>query len=70
MLSSILKSRLMKWGISFRIAATHNHTLLGLPPPSLVERIQRWDGTEMIDVLYHFLYAPQSKKEWQGLKSR
>ena len=55
----------MKWGISFSVAATHKSDLWGLPPPSQVETVHRWDGTEMIYVLYHFQYSPQSKKEWQ-----
>lgn len=55
----------MRWGISLRFPAIHEADLWGLPPPSHTERVQRWDGTEMIHVLYHFLYAPQSRKEWQ-----
>ena len=55
----------MKWGISFNVPAIHEANLWGLPPPSHLERVQRWDDTEMIEILYHFLYAPQSKKEWQ-----
>lgn len=55
----------MKWGIAFNVPAIHEADLWGLPPPSHTERIQRWNGIEMIHVLYHFLHAPQSKKEWQ-----
>ncbi len=55
----------MKWGIAFSVAATYESDLWGLPPPSKMETGQRWDGTQMINVLYHFQYSPQSRKEWQ-----
>jgi hypothetical protein len=55
----------MRWGISFNIPAIHQSELWGLPPPSERETIQKWDGTQLINVLYHFQYAPQSWKEWQ-----
>ena len=55
----------MKWGIAFSVAATFESDLWGLPPPSHMKKVQRWDGTEVIHVLYHFLHTPQSKKEWQ-----
>ncbi len=55
----------MRWGISFNIAATYESDLWGLPPPSSTEVVQKWDGTQMINVLYHFQYSPQSWKEWQ-----
>ncbi len=55
----------MRWGISFNIPAIHKSELWGLPPPSEMETIQKWDGTQLINVLYHFQYAPQSWKEWQ-----
>ncbi len=57
----------MKWGIAFNVAATYESDLWGLPPPSQVETVQKWDGTKMIAVLYHFLYSPQSWKEWQRM---
>lgn len=55
----------MQWGISFNVPVTFKSDLWGLPPPSQLETIQRWDGTQMINVLYHFQYTPQHKKEWQ-----
>ena len=55
----------MRWGISFNVAATHESDLWGLPPPSQMETVQRWDGTQLINVLYHFQYTPQHRKEWQ-----
>ncbi len=55
----------MRWGISFNVPAIHKSELWGLPPPSDMETIQKWDGTQLINVLYHFQYAPQSWKEWQ-----
>ena len=55
----------MKWGIAFSVAATYASDLWGLPPPSQMEMVQRWDNTQMINVLYHFEYSPQSRKEWQ-----
>lgn len=55
----------MKWGISLSIAAIHESELWGLPPPSKMEKWQKWNGTQMINVLYHFSYSPQSRKEWQ-----
>ena len=55
----------MIWGISFNISATHKSNLWGLPPPSRMEMVKKWDGTKMINVLYHFQYSPQSRKEWQ-----
>jgi len=63
----------MKWGIAFRVAATYESDLWGLPPPSQIETGQKWDGSKMINVLYHFQYSPQSKKEWQrvaGIKAQ
>ena len=57
----------MQWGISCKIPATFESDLWGLPPPSSIEVVQRWDGTKMINVLYHFQYTPQSRKEWQRL---
>ncbi len=59
----------MRWGISFNVAATYESDLWGLPPPSRKETVQRWDGTKMIFVLYHFLHSPQSRKEWQRVAS-
>ena len=55
----------MRWGISFNIPAIHESELWGLPPPSAVEVIQKWNDTQLINVLYHFQYCPQSWKEWQ-----
>ena len=55
----------MRCGISFKIPVTYESDLLGLPPPSQMETVQRWDGVQMISLLYHFLYSPQNKKEWQ-----
>ncbi len=55
----------MRWGIAFNVAATYESDLWGLPPPSQIETGQKWDGTKMISVLYHFQYTPQSRKEWQ-----
>jgi len=55
----------MRWGIAFNVAASHESDLWGLPPPSQRETVQRGDGTQMINVLYHFEYSPQSKNEWQ-----
>ena len=55
----------MKWGISFKIPAIHETDLWGLPPPSRKETVHKWDGTKVINVLYHFQYSPQSRKEWQ-----
>lgn len=55
----------MRWGISFNVPAIHKSELWGLPPPSTVEIIQKWDGTQLIHILYHFQYSPQSWKEWQ-----
>lgn len=57
----------MRWGISFNIPAIHELELWGLPPPSAMETIQKWDSTNVINVLYHFQYSPQSWKEWQRL---
>ena len=55
----------MRWGISFNVPAIHKPELWGLPPPSETEILQKWDGTQMIHVLYHFQYSPQSWHEWQ-----
>ena len=55
----------MKWGISFNVPAAHKADLWGLPPPSQMWETQRWDGAKVINVLYHFLHTPQSRKEWQ-----
>lgn len=55
----------MRWGISFNVPAIHESELWGLPPPSITEKIQKWDGTQLIHVLYHFQYSPQSWNEWQ-----
>ncbi len=55
----------MRWGISFNVSAIHESELWGLPPPSTVEVVQKWDGTQMINVSYHFQHTPQSRKEWQ-----
>ena len=55
----------MRWGISFNLPAIHESELWGLPPPSEVRKIQKWVGTLLINVLYHFQYSPQSWKEWQ-----
>lgn len=55
----------MRWGISFNVAATNESDLWGLPPPSQMETVQRLDGTQLINVLYHFQYTPQHRKEWQ-----
>jgi len=55
----------MKWGISFNLDAAHESDLWGLPPPSSTEMVQKWDGTQMISVLYHFQYSPQGWEEWQ-----
>ncbi len=55
----------MRWGIAFNVPATYESDLWGLPPPSQVQTIQKWDGTQMINVLYHFQYSPQSWQEWQ-----
>lgn len=55
----------MQCGISFTLPSTFETDLWGLPPPSQIETWQKWDGTKMINVLYHFQYAPQSRKEWQ-----
>jgi len=63
----------MQWGISFSISASRESDLWGLPPPSQIERGQKWNGTKMIYVLYHFLYSPQSWQEWQrvaGIKKQ
>lgn len=57
----------MRWGISFNVPAIHESELWGLPPPSITEKIQKWDGTQLIHVLYHFQYSPQSWKEWQRM---
>lgn len=55
----------MRWGIAFSVPATHKNYLWALPPPSQTEIMQRSDGKKVIKILYHFLYTPQSKKEWQ-----
>ena len=56
----------MKWGISFKIPAIYESDLLGLPPPSNIIRLSGGNGrTKSIEVFYHFIYNPQSWKEWQ-----
>ncbi len=59
----------MRWGISFNIPAIHQSELWGLPPPSMMETMKKWDGTQLVHVLYQFQYAPQSWKEWQRIAS-
>lgn len=59
----------MRWGIVFDIPATFNQDLWPLPPPSKMDRWQRWDGTKMINVVYHFKHNPQTWKEWQIVAS-
>lgn len=55
----------MRWGILFSVPATYEADLWTIPRPSFMERGRKWDGTEMINVLYHFQYSPQSWQEWQ-----
>lgn len=55
----------MRWGISFNVPATYESDLWVLPPPSQVETATGKDGEKYTIILYHFLYAPQSWKEWQ-----
>ncbi len=59
----------MRWGIAFDIPATFNQDLWPLPPPSKTEQWKKMDNTKMIRVLYHFLYNPQTWKEWQRVAS-
>jgi len=59
----------MQWGISFKIPAVFESDLWGLPPPSTIERLSSTNGREVIRVLYHFQYAPQSWNEWQRVAS-
>ena len=56
----------MKWGISFKIPAIYESDLLGLPPPSNIIRLSVGNGRgKSIEVFYHFIYNPQSWREWQ-----
>lgn len=56
----------MQWGISFKIPAVYESDLLNLPPPSSISRLSGGNGrNKSIEVFYHFLYNPQSWKEWQ-----
>lgn len=58
----------MKWGIHFRISSDFDADLWGLPPPSSKRWITGSKG-KVLEVLYHFQYAPQSWKEWQRVAS-
>ncbi len=55
----------MRWGIVFNVPATFESDLWGLPPPSQIETAAGKDGEKYKIILYHFLYPPQSWKEWQ-----
>ena len=57
---------IMQWGISFKIPAVYESDLLNLPPPSSISRLSGGNGrNKSIEVFYHFLYNPQSWREWQ-----
>ena len=59
----------MKWEISFNIPSHLEKSLLSLPPPSNTRRLSGNGNTQMLEVLYHFQYAPQSWREWQRVAS-
>ncbi len=37
----------MRWGVAFNVPATQEAELWGLPPPSQMETVTKWDGTKM-----------------------
>jgi hypothetical protein len=56
----------MAAGIAFSICAADEPELRSLPPPSGVRRLSTIEGkNKVIQVFYHFRYAPQSWKQWQ-----
>lgn len=57
----------MQWGLSIRLKSNLDIAYWSLPPPSSERCLTSMDGTKSLNVLYHFLYAPQSWKEWQRL---
>ena len=59
----------MQWGISFKVDSDFDIESRGLPPPSHTRWITRMGDTKLLNILYHFQYAPQSWREWQRVAS-
>ena len=59
----------MHCGINLRIVSHFDSELWGLPPPSSIRWLSRYDGKKTLEVLYHFEHNPQSWREWQRIAS-
>ncbi|MFK5937077.1 MAG: hypothetical protein QM497_01660 [Sulfurimonas sp.] len=59
----------MQSGLSLKVVSDFDSALYGLPPPSLKRWLSDIHGKKTLHLLYHFLYAPQSWREWQRVAS-
>ncbi len=59
----------MQWGISFTLESEFEAELYSLPPASSKRYLTRMNKANLISILYHFQYTPQSWKEWQRVSS-
>lgn len=60
----------MAAGIAFSVKDADEPELRSLPPPTGTRRLSSREGkNKVVQVFYHFRYAPQSWKQWQHVAS-
>jgi len=59
----------MQWGITLKIVSDFDKCLTLLPPSSSERWLSQTIGASILELSYHFQYAPQSWREWQRVSS-